>query len=46
MAFTRRHQAFHDRWTSSSVQMRDPVRAKPYHYVREGEPLIPRVPPN
>jgi uncharacterized RDD family membrane protein YckC len=46
MAFTRRHQAFHDVLTGTSVQMRDPAKAKPYHYVHEGEPLIRRSPPN
>ena len=32
MSFTRRHQAVHDVVTNSSVQIRDALKAKPYHY--------------
>jgi uncharacterized RDD family membrane protein YckC len=42
MSFSRRHQALHDMMTRSTVRIRDPSQAKPYHYVREGEPLIRR----
>jgi uncharacterized RDD family membrane protein YckC len=43
MAFTRRHQALHDLLTGSAVCIRDPARAMPWQYVRESEPLIPRL---
>jgi uncharacterized RDD family membrane protein YckC len=45
MSFSRRHQALHDLLTRSTVQIRDPSQAKPYHFVREGEPLLGREPP-
>jgi uncharacterized RDD family membrane protein YckC len=32
MAFTKRHQAIHDLLTASTVQIRDPEKAKPHHY--------------
>ena len=32
MAFTRRHQSMHDILTGSTVQIRDPSKARPYHY--------------
>jgi hypothetical protein len=35
MAAARRHQAVHDLLTRSTVQMRDPAKAKPHHYIRE-----------
>jgi len=44
MSFSRRHQTLHDLVTRSTVQIRDPSLAKPYHYVREGQPLIRREP--
>lgn len=45
MATTRRHQAVHDLLTQSSVQIRDPAKASPHHYVRERiELLNPAMP--
>ena len=35
MSLSRRHRAIHDIVTSSSVQIRDPARARPHHYVTE-----------
>jgi uncharacterized RDD family membrane protein YckC len=35
MAFTRRYQALHDILTRSSVQIRNPDKARPHHYVAE-----------
>jgi uncharacterized RDD family membrane protein YckC len=32
MAFTLRHQALHDILTGSTVQIRDPAKARPHHY--------------
>lgn len=33
MSFSRRHQALHDMMTRSTVQIRDPSKAAPHHYV-------------
>ena len=33
MSFSRRHQAFHDMITGTTVQVRDPGRALPQHFV-------------
>jgi len=33
MSFSRRHQALHDMMTGSTVQIRDPSKAAPHHYV-------------
>jgi uncharacterized RDD family membrane protein YckC len=35
MAATRRNQAVHDLLTRSTVQIRDPARARPHHYITE-----------
>jgi hypothetical protein len=35
MATTRRHQAVHDLMTHSTVQMRDPGKARPHHFIAE-----------
>jgi uncharacterized RDD family membrane protein YckC len=35
MTVTRRHQALHDLLTRSTVQMRDPAKAHPHHFVNE-----------
>jgi len=43
MAQSRRHRALHDILTRSTVQLRDPIRAKPHHYLFEGPaPPAPR----
>src|SRR4051812_48037811 len=45
MAATRRNQAFHDKLTASTVQMRDRAKALPWHYITErtelGSPNMP-----
>lgn len=46
MTLSRRHRAIHDIATSSSVQIRDPSRALPYHYVTERETAPAHPPPN
>ena len=38
MSFSRRHLALHDMATSTSVQIRDPDRALPHHYVVGRQP--------
>lgn len=38
MSFSKRHQAVHDILTHSSVQLRDPSKAQPTHYVRGPKP--------
>jgi hypothetical protein len=38
MAASRRHQALHDMMTRSTVQIRDPSKAQPHHYVVEKPP--------
>jgi uncharacterized RDD family membrane protein YckC len=35
MTAARRHQAVHDLLTRSTVQLRDPAKALPHHYIRE-----------
>ena len=35
IAFTRGHQAIHDLYTFSTVQIRDAAKAQPHHYVTE-----------
>ena len=35
MTLTRRNQALHDQLTRSTVQMRDPAKARPDHYITE-----------
>jgi len=35
MAFTQRHRAVHDMLTDSTVQIRNPAKASPHHYVLE-----------
>ena len=43
MSFSRRHQALHDMMTRSTVQIRDPSKAAPHHYVPgKGEDDQPR----
>ncbi len=37
---TRRSQALHDLWTRSTVQIRDPAKALPRHYVTERRELL------
>jgi RDD family len=45
MATTRRHQAVHDLMTHSTVQMRDPGKARPHHFIAERvEPATPDMP--
>jgi uncharacterized RDD family membrane protein YckC len=41
MSFARRHQALHDMMTRSTVQVRDPSKAAPHHYVLDREPPPP-----
>ena len=45
MAATRRNQALHDKFTSSTVQIRDRAKAEPWHYINErtelGNPNLP-----
>ena len=44
MAATSRHQALHDLLTQSTVQIRNPAKAKPHHFARERPPLPAGVP--
>lgn len=44
MAATSRHQALHDLLTKSTVQIRNPAKAKPHHFARERPPLPAGVP--
>jgi len=45
MAATRRNQALHDQLTRSTVQMRDPAKARPGHYITERTELAnPNMP--
>jgi hypothetical protein len=41
MSLARRHQALHDMMTRSTVQVRDPSKAAPHHYVLDREPPPP-----
>jgi uncharacterized RDD family membrane protein YckC len=45
MGLTRRHQAFHDLWTRSTVQIRDVAAARAFDYARErinfSDPAMP-----
>jgi hypothetical protein len=41
MSCARRHQALHDMMTRSTVQVRDPSKAAPHHYVLDREPPPP-----
>jgi len=41
MSVSRRHQAIHDMMTSSTVQIREPARAAPHHYVVVRRPYPP-----
>jgi uncharacterized RDD family membrane protein YckC len=41
MTFSRRHQALHDMMTKTTVQIRDPTKAQPHHYVEKKEPPVP-----
>jgi uncharacterized RDD family membrane protein YckC len=41
MSFARRHQALHDMLTRSTVQIRDPGKAAPHHYVVGRNPPPP-----
>jgi uncharacterized RDD family membrane protein YckC len=42
---TRRSQALHDLWTRSTVQIRDPAKAMPHHFITERTELLdPNMP--
>jgi len=41
MSFTKRHQALHDLATATTVQIRDPSKAKPHHFVWGPQPHSP-----
>jgi uncharacterized RDD family membrane protein YckC len=46
MTVTRRHQALHDLLTRSTVQMRDPAKAHPHHFVGERAALTSSAMPS